>query len=299
MEFSQRLGAAAELVEGRLRTLLDTCGPTASTRLGAAMQHALLAGGKRFRPLLVIESAAIFGLSQGHAVDTAAAFECVHCYSLVHDDLPSMDDDAVRRGQPSVHVAFDEWTAILAGDALLTMAFRILSRPEAHPQAGVRAALVASLAEAAGGRGMVLGQMLDLEAEKRGEPKEPTLEHVEHLHSLKTGALIAAACEAGAILADASEEDRAALRDYGRALGLAFQIADDLLDAEGDETTVGKATGKDHAAGKVTYVGLIGVEAARELLLAEEDRAIKALVRFGDRATTLADAARFAARRAH
>lgn len=263
------------------------------------MHHALLAGGKRFRPLLVIESAAIFGLSAHQAIDAAAAFECVHCYSLVHDDLPSMDDDAVRRGQPTVHVAFDEWTAILAGDALLTLAFRILSRPAVHKEAAVRSELVAMLSEAAGARGMVLGQMLDLEAEKRGEPKEPTLQHVERLHSLKTGALIAAACEAGAILAQASETDRAALRDYGEALGLAFQIADDLLDAEGDETTVGKATGKDHVAGKATYVALIGVEAARERLLSAEAAAIAALRPFGDRGGTLAAAARFAARRAH
>ena len=299
MEFSQRLGAAAELVESRLRALLDECGPAPTTRLGAAMRHALLAGGKRFRPLLVIESAAIFGLIAERAADTASAFECVHCYSLVHDDLPSMDDDALRRGQPTVHVAYDEWTAILAGDALLTLAFRILSRPQLHTDAKVRAELVAALSEAAGARGMVLGQMLDLEAEKRGEPEVPTLEHVERLHSLKTGALIAAACEAGAILAQASDADRAALRTYGNALGLAFQIADDLLDAEGDATTVGKATGKDHAAGKATYVGLIGIEAARKRLLEAEAAAIAALGPFGDRAEVLAAAARFAARRAH
>jgi len=299
MAFVQRLGAAAALVEDRLRALLAECGPRKAVRLGDAMDHALLAPGKRFRPFLVLESAAVFGLEAAAAVDAAAAVECVHCYSLVHDDLPAMDDDDVRRGQPTVHTAYDEWTAILAGDALLTLAFEILSRPGTHAEAAVRAELVLTLAKAAGARGMVEGQMLDLEADKRGEPAKPSLPHIATLQSLKTGALIACACETGAILAQAQPDDRAALRRYGWQLGLAFQIADDLLDAEGDAETVGKATGKDHAAGKATLVSLLGSTAARTKLAEAETAAIEALSPFGGKAAILVEAARFAASRAH
>jgi farnesyl diphosphate synthase len=223
----------------------------------------------------------------------------VHCYSLVHDDLPAMDDDDLRRGQPTVHKVYDEWTAILAGDALLTLAFEILARPATHSDAAVRAELVLALARAAGARGMVEGQMLDLQADKRGEPAQLTLAHICELQSLKTGALIACACEAGAILAQAKAEERAALRRYGEQLGLAFQIADDLLDAEGDVETLGKATGKDHAAGKATLVSLLGPEAARSKLAEAEQRAIEALSHFGDKAAVLIEAAHFAASRAH
>lgn len=299
MVFVQRLSTLAKLIENRLEELLSEYGPDRATRLGAAMHHALLAGGKRFRPLLVIESAGLFGLAAPAAIDTAAAFECVHCYSLVHDDLPCMDDDDVRRGKPTVHRAYDEWTAVLAGDALATLAFEILAGQATHADAMVRSELVHTFAQAAGGRGMVMGQALDLEAEKRGEPQKPTIEHVARLQSLKTGALITAACEAGAILAQAAAADRKALHDYGEALGSAFQIADDLLDAEGDEETVGKATGKDHAAGKATIVGLLGAAEARTRLAETERRAIAALERFGDKAETLIEAARFATSRAH
>jgi farnesyl diphosphate synthase len=299
MSFMQRLGAAAELIEQRLAELLAECGPEKGERLGAAMHHALLGGGKRFRPFLVIESAALFGIPAAGALDAAAAFECVHCYSLVHDDLPSMDDDAMRRGQPTVHKAFDEWTAILAGDALLTLAFEIIARPETHAEPHVRVELARLLAHAAGGRGMVLGQMLDLAAEKRGEPTNPTAEQVRRLQALKTGALLAAACEAGAVLARATPEERSALRRYGEQLGLAFQIADDLLDAEGDATTVGKATGKDSAAGKATLVSLIGIGAARAELAEAVQAAECELAPFGDKAGPLIEAARFAASRAH
>jgi farnesyl diphosphate synthase len=299
MMFVQRLGATADLVEERLVALLTECGPGEGSRLGAAMRHALLSGGKRFRPFLVIESAALFGVKAPAAIDAAAAFECIHCYSLAHDDLPCMDDDALRRGQPTVHKAFDEWTAILAGDALLTLAFEILARPTTHPDASVRSELVLALAKAAGGRGMVKGQMLDLEAEKRGEPASSTLEHIRELQALKTGALIACACEAGAILARATEPDRAALRRFGEQLGLAFQIADDLLDAEGDAKTVGKATGKDDTAGKATLVALLGPAQARARLAEAERMAIGALAPFGDKAAILIEAAHFAASRAH
>jgi len=299
MGIAQRLGDAASLVEERLAALLGTYGPGDGTRLGAAMRHALLTGGKRFRPFLVLESAALFGIPATQAVNAAAAIECIHCYSLVHDDLPSMDDDDVRRGRPTVHKEYDEWTAILAGDALLTMAFEVLAAPDTHPNACVRAELVAEIAKAAGARGMVKGQMLDLAAGKRGEPAKPTAAYVRELQSLKTGALIACACTAGAILTQAPPRERAALQAFGEQLGLAFQIADDLLDAEGDETTVGKATGKDSTAGKATLIGLLGIAKARALLAESEQKAIDALAPFGASAETLVEAARFAASRAH
>jgi len=299
MTFLQRLGAAASLIEQRLAELLAECGPEKGERLTAAMQHALLGGGKRFRPFLVIETARLFGLETPAARDAATAFECVHCYSLVHDDLPSMDDDDVRRGRPTVHRAFDEWTAILAGDALLTLAFEIIARPDTHADAAARAELALLLSRAAGARGMVLGQMLDLEAEKRGEPENPTAAHVRRLQALKTGALLAAACEAGAVLARASDDQRLALRRYGESLGLAFQIADDLLDAEGNAETVGKATGKDATAGKATFVALVGADAARTELTAAVAAAEKELAPFGAKAATLIEAARFAASREH
>lgn len=299
MTFVQRLGATSDLVEARLKELLALYGPDTVARIGAAMNHALLAGGKRFRPFLVVESAALLGMNAREAIDTAAAFECVHSYSLVHDDLPCMDNDDVRRGQPTVHRAFDEWTAILAGDALLTLAFEILATEATHPDAGVRVELARTLAQASGGRGMVMGQALDLEADKRGKPSTPTAAWVANLQSLKTGALITAACEAGAILAQAEAQDRQALRDYGAALGSAFQIADDLLDVEGDAGMVGKATGKDHAAGKATLVALLGVEQARTRLGEARSKAIEALRPFGDKAAVLIEAANFAASRAH
>jgi farnesyl diphosphate synthase len=299
MAFVQSLEAAAGLVEDRLRALLAEYGPREAPRLGSAMQHALLAPGKRFRPFLVLECAALLGVKAAAAVDAAAALECVHCYSLVHDDLPAMDDDDLRRGRPTVHKAYDEWTAILTGDALLTLAFEILARPATHADAGVRAELVLVLAKASGARGMVEGQMLDLEADKRGEPAQPSLQHIYKLQALKTGALIACACEQGAILAQAKAEHRAALRSYGEHLGLAFQIADDLLDAEGNAETVGKATGKDQAAGKATLVSLLGIANARAKLAETEAGAVAALSSFGDRAATLIEAAHFAASRAY
>lgn len=299
MGIVQRLGDAAGLVEDRLAALIGTYGPGDGTRLGAAMRHAVLSGGKRFRPFLVIESAALFSIPAPQAVNAAAAIECIHCYSLVHDDLPAMDNDDLRRGRPTVHKAYDEWTAILAGDALLTMAFEVLAASHTHPDARVRAELVAEIAKAAGARGMVKGQMLDLAAEKRGEPATPTVTCVRELESLKTGALIASACAAGAILAQASPPERAALHAFGEQLGLAFQIADDLLDAEGDETTVGKATRKDSAAGKATLISLLGIAETRALLAETEQKAIEALGPFGAKAETLIEAARFAASRAH
>jgi farnesyl diphosphate synthase len=303
MTFAQRLDRIRGLTEARLETLVGvkTEPPKEDgrppRRLLDAVSHATLGGGKRFRPCLVVESAALFGLSEAEALDTAAAVECVHCYSLVHDDLPAMDNDAMRRGLPTVWKAFDEWTAILAGDALLTLAFEILSRPETHASAHVRLELIAGLARAAGMAGMVGGQALDLEAERLPTGTAPALAEILHLQSLKTGALIRFSCEAGAILGEAGAEARAALRDYGTEIGLAFQIADDLLDAEGDAATVGKAVSKDAAAGKATLVSLMGIEAARAELRRVEQAAIAALAPFGARAEPLIEAARFVASR--
>jgi farnesyl diphosphate synthase len=303
MTFAQRLDRIRELTEARLDTLLGTKTERSGgdgrppRRLVDAMSHATLGGGKRFRPFLVVESAALFGLSEREAVDTAAAVECVHCYSLAHDDLPAMDNDALRRGRPTVWKAFDEWTAILVGDALLTVAFEILSKPEVHVSPEVRLELIAGLAGAAGMAGMVGGQALDLEAERLPRTAPATLAEIQHLQSLKTGALIRFACEAGAILGQAGPDARQALRTYGKEIGLAFQIADDLLDAEGDAVTVGKAVSKDAAAGKATLVSLMGIEAARAELARVEQAAVDALRPFGDRATTLIEAARFVASR--
>ncbi|MGI9404123.1 MAG: polyprenyl synthetase family protein [Hyphomicrobium sp.] len=297
MEFVQRLEATARRIEDHLRALLDESGLAAEGRLGGAMRHAVLGGGKRFRPFLVIESAALFGVEERAVLDAAAAIECVHCYSLVHDDLPCMDDDDLRRGQPTVHKAYDEWTAVLSGDALLTLAFQILARPTTDRDANIRSELVLALATAAGARGMVDGQMMDLQAEKLDTPAHPTIEHVRHLQALKTGALIACACEAGAILGRATAIERAALKRYGEHHGFAFQIADDLLDAEGDIETVGKATGKDDARGKATLVSLLDVEDARACLEKEEQEAVESLHPFGGRAATLIEAARFTAQR--
>jgi farnesyl diphosphate synthase len=296
MTWPQRLEECTALVEERLEQLVaDTSLRDAPARLAAAMRYAVLGGGKRFRPFLVIESARLFGLPPVAAIDTAAAVECLHCYSLVHDDLPAMDDDKLRRGLPTVHLKFDEATAILAGDALLTLAFEILSGPEAHPDPAVRCRLVLGLARAAGAGGMVGGQQLDLEA--GGGQKQTSLTDVRAIQEKKTGALITFAAQAGAILAGAPERQRLALVAYGRALGAAFQIADDLLDVEGDEVIVGKATGKDAAAGKVTYVSELGVAGAKAKLGELETEAIAALQPFGEAAQSLFEAVRFVIRR--
>lgn len=295
MTFTQRLETAAAQVDARLaQALADQALPK---RLAGAARHAALGAGKRLRPFLVIESAALFGVDAGRALDAAAAIECVHCYSLVHDDLPAMDNDELRRGRPTVWKAYDEWTAILAGDALLTLAFELLAEPATHPSAEVRCQLASVLARASGAAGMVGGQALDLEAGKLNEPREMTAEHVARLQAMKTGALITCACEMGAILGMASPADRTALRSYGHALGQAFQIADDLLDAEGDVAATGKAVAKDSAAGKATLVGLYGVSEARKRLKDLEQAAVGALRPFGSRAETLIETASFVSNR--
>ncbi len=258
-------------------------------RVVEAMRYATLAGGKRLRPFLVVASARLFDVPELAALRCAAAVEMVHTYSLVHDDLPAMDDDEVRRGQPTCHVKFDEATAILAGDALLSLAFEVLSAPTTHPDPAVRCELIQALAVGAGPAGMVGGQMLDLLAEER----ELDIDCVMHLQSLKTGALIAFSCEGGAILGEAPAEERAALAAYGRDLGLAFQIADDLLDVEGSAAELGKAVGKDAGRGKATFVGLLGVNGARDYSRELVARAIGRLDSFGEGSILLEQAARF------
>ncbi len=269
-------------------------------RLLDAMRYASLGGGKRIRPFLVVATGALFGVPRERALMAGAALECIHCYSLVHDDLPAMDNDDMRRGRPTAHRKFDEATAILAGDSLLTFAFDILARPETHPDANVRIALVMALARASGIGGMAGGQMLDLAAEGRftgGKPQQLAQGEIATLQAMKTGALLRFGCLAGAILGEASADNRKAVEDYGRALGEAFQIADDLLDVEGDAATVGKPTGKDAAAGKATFVGVLGVEQARARLAALVTQAEKAVEPFGAQAALLKDAAHFVAER--
>lgn len=298
MHLPQQLAHFAALTEQRLGELLDFAAASGTPdRLAAAMRHACLGGGKRFRPFLLMESASLFGIEAEAAVDAACAIEFIHCYSLVHDDLPSMDNDLLRRGQPTVWAAFDEWTAILAGDALQTLAFETLGAAACHPDGNVRSALVVCLAQAAGAAGMVGGQVLDLEAERLHPDDKASVAHIKRLQAMKTGRLIEAACEMGAILGGATLDERHALTAYGNALGFAFQVSDDLLDAEGGSEEVGKATGKDAAAGKATMVGLLGNGPARAALDATVADAISHLARFGSKADALADAARFIGRR--
>lgn len=298
MSFTQSLRRAAVDIEARLDVLVgQECGGRFPLRLREAMRYAVLGGGKRIRPFLVIETAKVFGVPPLASIDAACTLECIHCYSLVHDDLPSMDNDEVRRGRPTLWKAYDEWTAILAGDALLTLAFEILARPETHADPSVRAELVLLVARASGAAGMVGGQVVDLEADKLGVPAVPSLAHIRNLQAMKTGALIRVACEAGAALGRATTSESDALQRYGDALGFAFQIADDLLDADGDAATVGKAVGKDASAGKATVVSLMGIDAARAKLKEVEAEAISSLAPFGARAATLIDAARFVAQR--
>jgi farnesyl diphosphate synthase len=301
--FSQRLSAAAAETARLLDRLLASAPCEHEIlrpkRLLDAVRYASLGGGKRIRPFLVVETAALFEAPRERALMTGAALECVHCYSLVHDDLPAMDNDDLRRGQPTVHKAFDEATAILVGDSLLTFAFDVLSRPETHPDAAVRVELVSALARAAGLGGMAGGQMLDLAAEGRFDPRRAPLDlaAITMLQQMKTGALLRFACVSGAILAKARPEERQALARYGEAIGRAFQIADDLLDVEGDAATLGKSTGKDAAAGKATFVGVLGAEGARAWLKNLVAEAEAALAGFGSRAATLAATARFIAER--
>jgi farnesyl diphosphate synthase len=303
-EFQDRLNQVAKDIDLLLDRLLGH-DPEADEvgrprRLLEAMRYASLGAGKRFRPFLVAESAALFGVARQHALMAGAALECVHCYSLVHDDMPAMDNDELRRGQPTVHKAFDDATAILAGDGLLTFAFDILARPETHPNPAVRVELVLALARASGLGGMAGGQMLDLAAEGRfadGRAQRLQEGEVATLQAMKTGALLKFGCRAGGILGQASATQRDALDRYGAAIGEAFQIADDLLDVEGDPALVGKQTGKDAAAGKATMVSILGTEGAKARLHELVDGAEKSLAPFGAAADVLIAGAKFVADR--
>jgi farnesyl diphosphate synthase len=302
--FKQRLDQAAADTETLLDGLLAPDPAPGErmrpARLLEAMRYASLGGGKRFRPFLVVETAALFKVPRQRALMVAAALEFVHCYSLVHDDLPAMDNDALRRGRPTTHKAFDEATAILAGDGLLTFAFDVLSRPEAHPDPAVRIELVCALARGAGIGGMAGGQMLDLAAEGRfdgGKPQALDWPDIKLLQAMKTGALLRFGCISGAILGNASEDQRRALDRYGSAIGEAFQIADDLLDVDGDPATVGKATSKDAAAHKATVISALGIEGAKRRLAAVVAEAEAAIASFGADAGVLQAAARFVADR--
>jgi farnesyl diphosphate synthase len=291
-DFAARLSAAAARAEAALDAALPPAGTDPQGVLAAAMRHAALGGGKRLRAFLTIEAAALLGgdgENAGRGADrAAAAVEMLHAYSLVHDDMPCMDDDALRRGRPTVHVAWDEATAVLAGDALQTLAFQTLAEPDTHPDGAVRADLCLTLAQAAGPAGMVGGQMLDIAAETAATP--PDAEGVATLQALKTGALIVAAAEMGAVVARAEARDRARLRGFARDLGAAFQIRDDLLDVEGDANDAGKRLRKDAEAGKATFVGALGLEGARARARDHAAAAKDALAPYGDRAAALAAA---------
>ena len=254
-----------------------------------AMRHAAIGGGKRLRPLLVFATARLFGVDRECAGRVAVAIECVHVYSLIHDDLPSMDDDDLRRGKPTVHKLYSEATAILAGDCLHALAFEVLAEPATHADPFVRAELVLDLARAAGPTGMAGGQIMEIEAEKTSFD----LPTITRLQAMKTGALIASAVEAGAILGKVPPEGRTGLRGYARDVGLAFQIADDLLDHEGEEAKMGKRVHKDQDAGKETFLSLLGVDRAREQARMLVDQAIEHLHSYGAEADLLRDIARY------
>ena len=287
--FDAALAEAAHLTDAVLEKLIVTP-PGLEARVYEAMRYAALGPGKRLRPFLVMAGAQLFSVARRSALQAAAAVELVHAYSLVHDDLPAMDNSDLRRGRPTCHKAFDDATAVLAGDALLTLSFEVLAHPDTHGDPAVRCELVASLAQAAGAAGMVGGQMIDLIAEHR-----PDLDMgaITRLQRLKTGALIAFSCEAGAILGKSPQEPRLALRGYAHDLGLAFQIADDLLDVEGSSQETGKPVGQDAAAGKATFVSILGVERARSQAQLLVDQAIRHLELFGEKADLLRQAARF------
>jgi farnesyl diphosphate synthase len=298
-DFATRLDKTAEDTETLLSRLLSDSPLPEETvrpkRLVEAMRYSSLGGGKRLRPFLVVESSAVFGVARESALLAGAALECIHCYSLIHDDLPAMDNSDLRRGRPTLHKTYDDATAILAGDALLTIAFDIITRDEIHREAAVRLALTRALARASGVGGMAGGQMLDLAGEGRFGDREPV--DVARLQQMKTGALLRFGCIAGAILGQAPLNEYQALDDFGRALGEAFQIADDLLDVEGDAASLGKQTGQDAVLGKTTFVTQLGIDGAKRRVRDLLARADKALSIFGSKGDVLRAAARFVAER--
>ncbi len=288
-DFRAKLAAVATATEQTLSQLLPS---NADNPIADPMRHAVLNGGKRLRAFLAVESAALYDVNRVQALRTAAAIECMHAYSLVHDDLPCMDDDDLRRGEPTVHVKWNEATAVLAGDALQTLAFEILADIETSARSDVRISLIHSLAKASGANGMVLGQMLDIAAETATTPL--TLAEITHLQANKTGALIQWSAHSGAILAQDTGEE---LLEYSKAVGLAFQIQDDVLDVLGDAKTAGKRLQKDAEAGKATFVSLLGLEQAQKKANSLVESACDALGRFGDKATALRQVAHFVVNR--
>ncbi len=289
-QFDQALAFAAQSVERTMDRLLPS-GDEGEARLFEAMRYSSLGGGKRLRAFFVLAGATLFKVAALPALRTASAIEFIHAYSLIHDDLPAMDDDDLRRGKPSCHRQFDEATAILAGDALQALAFEVLAHDETHGDPAVRMALVAELARATGAHGMVGGQMLDLLAEQ--QTGERSIGAITRLQRLKTGALISFSCTAGAILGKASDHPRTALAAYAHDLGLAFQIADDLLDVEGNVVQLGKTPGKDIVAGKATFVSILGLERARAQAEMLARQAAAHLESFGEAADLLRQAANF------
>ncbi|MGF1606286.1 MAG: polyprenyl synthetase family protein [Rhodothalassiaceae bacterium] len=297
LDFKPLKGALAEIgqaVDAMLKALLPVP-EGGEKRVVEAMRYALFAGGKRMRPFLTVATADLFGVSRESSLRAAAAVECVHTYSLVHDDLPAMDDDDLRRGQPTTHRKFDEATAILAGDALLTAAFEFLADDRTHPDPRVRIALVSILSKAAGHAGMVGGQMIDLLAAEAAYDEG----QITRLQQMKTGALITASVELGACLGRASPARRHALISYARAMGFAFQIADDILDVEASAEQVGKATGKDASAGKATLVARWGVDRSRAHAHYLVEQAGECLKDFDEKATLLRQIAHYAVHREH
>lgn len=298
-DFMKRLDATAADTETLLARLLSDTPLSGEIerprRLMESMRYSSLNGGKRLRPFLVVESAAMFGVARDAALMAGAALECIHCYSLIHDDLPSMDNSDLRRGRPTAHKKYDDATAILAGDGLLTIAFDIITRDEVHKDPTVRLLLARALARAAGVGGMVGGQIMDLAGEGRFGDREPP--DVAKLQQMKTGALLKYGCIAGALLGQAPKEQYDALDTYGHALGEAFQIADDLLDVEGDAAALGKPAGQDAAAGKTTFVTLLGIDGAKARVRDLLKQADAALAPFGAKGDVLRAASRFVAER--
>ena len=288
------LGNALAAIARDIDAMFDALLP-AEGRLGEAMRYAAIGGGKRIRPLLLTATAAMHGADRSQALRAAAAIEAIHAYSLVHDDLPCMDDDAMRHGKPSTHAAFGEAVAVLAGDALQAFAFEVLADPATSGDPFVRAELVQVLAGASGAGGMVGGQMLDIE----GEGRALDVPAITRMQQLKTGALLSAAVEMGAVMGKVPPEGRVHLKGYARAIGLAFQIADDLLDHSGDEAKAGKALRKDVAAGKQTFVALVGEGRAREQAQMLIDQAIAHLGSYGQEADLLRALARYIVERDH
>jgi farnesyl diphosphate synthase len=287
-EFSDALADVSAATETALLKLIPA-GDGPEAQVVDAMRYSVMAGGKRLRPFLVIATADLFNVSRACSERVAAALEMIHTYSLIHDDLPAMDNDNMRRGKPTCHVQYDEATAILAGDALLTLAFEVLAHHDTHDSEKIRCDLVIEVSRAVGAHGMVGGQMLDLVAENH----ELSVAEITRLQRMKTGALMSCSCQAGAILGKASKTQRHLLNAYAHDIGLAFQISDDLLDIEGDPKKLGKATNKDDKAGKATFVSLLGVERARDQAKALTDQAIKYLEVFGKKGDLLSDLAQF------